>query len=76
MRTIKINALVIRKDWQVIDAEWIEDWYTNIQIIPDIMNDLVNYGCDDMSWWDEARCFEWSYWPYELKIQEIEIDNL
>jgi len=72
--SLKINVLVVYKDWIAIEAVWIEDWYTDCQIPNYIMEELIEkYWIFDMRWWSEARNFCWKYWEYEIKIEEKEI---
>lgn len=74
MKNIKINVLVVYKNWEAIEAVWIKDWYTDMQISNWIMEELIEkHWVHDMRGGSEARNFCWIYWEYEIKIEEKEI---
>ena len=74
MKTLEVQVLVIYKNWEAIEAVWIDDWYTNIQIPNYLATELIEkHWMYDMRWWEDARCFCWIYWEYEIKIEEKEI---
>ena len=67
MKTFTINIFVIKKDWEVIQADGIQDWYNLVQAysVPE----------EDREKFEEAyHSKDKTFWPYTTEIITKEIE--
>lgn len=66
MKVFEINIFVVRRDWEVIQADAIWDWYNIVNIASSMPKEArKEYGIYTEQ---EAYTMCGTYWPYTMEI--------
>ena len=71
---MKIKVFTVRKDWELIQADWIYDIYTTVQLYSISKEDKAKHCIllDDQ----EAKDLCGEFWPYTIDTEDVDfIDN-
>jgi hypothetical protein len=68
-----IDILIIKKDNEIIQVDWLWDYDTYVQAYNIDWDDRLKYGIPNEC---EARHLCWTYWPYTIDMQRVNITSL
>lgn len=72
MKTFTINIFVIKKNWEVIQADGIQDWYNLVQAYSVPKEDREKFEV-----YEETEAYHFkdkTFWPYTTEIITKEIE--